>query len=823
MKISYSWLAQHLSAIPEIDTLDSMLTQLGLEVESITSVGLSESQLQGLVVGEVVECTQHPNAERLRLTKVNIGGLDLLNIVCGAPNVAVGQKVVVATLGTTLYPIHGEPFKIKKSKIRGEESLGMLCAPDEIGLGESHDGIIVLPLDTPLGIAAFKILKFTNDASIEIGITPNHADACSHLGVARELRASMKSRGEEAEMLYNMKVLPEINSASIKNPIQVNVTDSSHCQRYAGLYMKDIVVQPSPEWLQNKLKSIGMKPINNIVDITNFVLHDIGQPIHIFDADKIKGEKIEVRLSRDGEVLKTLDGIERKLNGTELMICDAERSLAIAGVFGGMDSGVSASTQNIFIESAFFNPATVRKSARAHGLNTDASFRFERGTDPNTVVWALHYAAKLIAENAGGIISSEIIDIYPDAIKPFQINLRYAYLNQVIGKAMAIPEVHAILEALNIVVLEQTATGIRVEVPAYKNDVTTEIDLCEEVLRVYGLNKVDLPGRISMALDTSMKGQTYASRELLAQNLASKGYNEIMTNSLTKASYAQVTEHLRVPLLNPLSGDMGVMRDTMLFTGLEVVSYNLNRNIYQLQLFELGRTYCQVPKRETAQSVNTERKEANISYQEEEHCAIFITGKDEKLNALKPVTAPSFYHLKTLVMSLLQEMGVANFSAHVIENSFYNYALSFQVNNKIVATVGALKSSILKDFDVSQDVFYADLLLDRIAKVALNGFVQVNPVSKYPSVRRDLSLLIDNAINFEELKRVACKSEQKLLKEVGVFDIYKGDKLGEGKKSYALYFILQNEEKTLDDKAISFAMQKIQEALERELGAVVRS
>ncbi len=799
-----------------------MLTQLGLEVEGISISGLGSEKLQGLIAGEVLACIPHPNADHLKLTKVSIGLNSVLSIVCGAPNVSVGQKVVVATIGTTLYPVEGEPFKIKKSKIRGEESQGMLCADDEIGLGSSHAGIIVLPQDTVVGTAVSELLQCESDAHIEIGITPNHADACSHLGVARELRAAMAANGVQAKLGYDFSTLPTLHLEPFKNPVQVNVADSARCPRYAGLYIQGIEVTSSPEWLQKKLKSIGLKPINTLVDISNYVLHDIGQPIHIFDADKIRESTIRVRESVLDETLITLDGVERKLNGTELIIADGEQPMAIAGVFGGVESGVSSSTKNIFIESAYFNPAIVRKSARAHGLNTDASFRFERGTDIEIVVWALFFAAKLITENAGGKVSNECIDIYPKIIEPALVTLRYRYLKQVIGKEIPVDEVKHILESLNISILEVSETELQVAIPSYKNDVTTEIDLCEEILRVHGLNNVPLPGRISTSLVFSSKNKLYAFREMLAQNLANKGYNEMMTNSLTKSSYQPVTENQRIALLNPLSGDMGVLRDTMLYSGLEVVAYNLNRNNDQLQLFELGRTYRQWVDAAMASSLTSEKKSNALKYIEEEHGTIFRVGKEEKLQALKPLTAPTFYELKTLVQRLLQEVGITRFETQLVENDLLSYGLSITLNKKPLAHFGAVASHILKQFDITQEVFYADLFLENIYSTSAKGFSTVKPVSKYSSVRRDLSLLIDEAITFSQLEKAAYQAERNLLKEVGVFDIYKGGQMGEGKKSYALYFILHDENKTLDDKSIQRAMHNIQQGFEKDLGAMVR-
>ena len=816
MKIAYNWLKQHLTFTPEVNALDSMLTQLGLEVEDICSVGITPDQLKGLVVGEVMSCETHPNADKLKLTQVDIGTGELLKIVCGAPNVTKGMKVVVATIGTTLYPKGGESFKIKKSKIRGEESNGMLCAEDEIGLGTSHAGLLVLPSQSIVGADIASVLTFDTDAVIEIGITPNHADACSHLGVARELRAAMLNQGLETNLIFDFKNLPTLALASIPNPIKVTVADASHCPRYAGLYIEGITVQESPEWLQAKLKSIGLKPINTIVDITNYVLHDIGQPIHAFDAAKIQGHQINVRLSNSSEKFVTLDGVNRTLEATELMICDEKNPIAIAGVFGGLQSGVSATTTAVFLESAYFNPGTVRKSAKTHALNTDASFRFERGTDPEIVRWALYYTAKLILETAGGNASQEIVDIYPMPIPPFEIKLRYSFLKQIIGKVISAHSVKQILIGLNCTIKAEDEEGLIVVVPSYKNDVTTETDLCEEILRVHGLNNIELPGKITTAIVLESKNQLPTFREKLSQNLCNKGFNEIMTNSLTKVTYNTAQATQRVAVLNPLSSDLGVLRGTMIFSGLEAVAYNLNRNQFHLQLFEIGKTYSVELKGDPSLEKNQKK------YKEEEHCAIFLTGKEEKLSAIKPVTAPNFYTLKTIVEQLLNESGLFQFTTQPSANEYFKYGIAYYYNNKMIAEIGAIENACLKQLDIQQEVFYADLLMKNIYKYSAKGFTQIKAVSKFPSVRRDLSLLIDDNIQFQQLELVAKKAENNLLKEVGVFDIYKGENLGAGKKSYALYFILQDEEKTLDDKSINHAMQRIQVALEKELGALIR-
>lgn len=805
MKISYNWLKQHLTHTPPVEQLDETLTQMGLEVEAVTQTGVTADKLQGLVVGEVMVCEPHPNAEKLKLTRVNTGTGELLQIVCGAPNVAQGQKVIVATIGTTLYPVSGEPFKIKKSKIRGEESHGMLCAEDEIGLGTSHAGLLILPQDTPVGVPVATVLQTDSDALIEIGITPNHADACSHLGIAREVHASLVNKGLPSALNYNRHVLPTVAFSAIENPVTVQVEDAGICPRYAGIYLRNVKVVQSPEWMQEKLRSIGLKPINLLVDCSNYVLHDIGQPIHVFDADKIKGNRIVVRLSANDESITTLDGVERKLNGTEMMICDAERPLAIAGVFGGLDSGVSESTTNIFIESAYFTPANVRKSARRHGLNTDASFRFERGTDPDLVLWALHYTASLIQQATGGEASAKVIDLYPNPIAPREIELRYKSVDRLIGKGIDRNEIKNILDSLQMPSTEMT-DGLRVSVPPFKNDVLLECDLVEEILRVHGLNQVPMADSMHMALAFGKKKSIYNYREKAANYLASNGWNEMMTNSLTKAGTNSPEDVQPVALCNPLSQEMGILRDNMLHTGLEVIAFNLRYGNHQVRVFESGKTY---QKKET-------------KYKETEHLALFITGRDEKDNAVVPTRAPGFFTLKTAVSRMLDGCGVQDVTMKAGTHPHLTDAMVIENRNGVLGYFGEVKAAICKAAGITQKVFYADLFTEACYTASVKGFVQARAVPRFPGVRRDLSMLINEDITFARLQEVAQAAERKLLKEVGAFDIYKGDKIEEGKKSYALYFLLQDEERTLDDKTINGAMQRVQQALEKELGAVIR-
>jgi phenylalanyl-tRNA synthetase beta chain len=805
MKLSYNWLKQHITNLPSPGELNDILTQLGLEVEGAETTGVTKDKLKGLKVGEVMECIQHPNADKLKLTKVDIGTGELLNIVCGAPNVKAGQKVIVAPAGTLLFPNDGEPFRIKRSKIRGEESNGMLCAEDEIGMGKSHEGLLILPPESITGADVADILKLENDTILEIGITPNHADACSHLGTAREIHAASSVNGISTALKYNLDELPVVSFGEIKNPLEVKVVDTELCPRYSGIFIKGIEVKPSPDWLKEKLQSIGLKPINNIVDITNYVLHDIGQPIHAFDAARLEGNKIEVRLSKPGEKIITLDGVERDLNGTELMICDAKKPVAIAGVFGGAGSGVSESTNSVFIESAYFNPSAIRRSARAHGLNTDASFRFERGADPEIAIWAALYTAKLILENAGGEASAEVIDVYPEKINPAQIILRYSKLNQIVGIEIEKETVKKILDGLNIEIEKEGTEQLTVLVPAYKSDVLQEVDLCEEVLRVYGINNVALPGSVNIPVQGRSGKNLFNLRSRIAKSLAYRGYHEIMANSLV-ALEANNNAEATVKLLNPLSQEMATLRDQMLQSGLEAIAYNLNRGMHQLQFFEMGKTYYK----------------KNEKYIEEEHLAIYYVNKEEKWNALQPSAIHPYYNIKSILEETLGSIGIENPEYKNGEHTQLNPCLVVDASKMNIGFMGAVKSSILKKAGIEQPVYYADILVSKLKKIIQSDNTLSKPVPKFPSVRRDLSLLIDEQTSFADLKSAALKAERSLLKDIGVFDIYQGDKIGPGKKSYALYFILQDDERTLEEKTINGAMTRIQKALEADCNAVIR-
>ncbi|RYY07567.1 MAG: phenylalanine--tRNA ligase subunit beta [Sphingobacteriaceae bacterium] len=797
MKISYNWLKQYISITQTPEEISQILTGIGLEVESLEKVLAIPGGLEGLVVGYVKECVQHPNADRLRITKVDAGGGEL-QIVCGAVNVAAGQKVVVATVGTTVFPTTGEPFKINKSKIRGEVSEGMICAEDEIGLGTDHAGIMVLDANAPVGSPAKEYFKLDDDYLFEIGLTPNRADAASHLGTARDIAAFLKTQ----------VILPDVASFTVQNnelPIGVEVLDAVACPRYSSLTISNIEVKESPDWLKQKLTIIGLRPINNVVDATNYVLHSLGQPMHAFDADTIKGNKVIVKTCAEGTVFTTLDGAERKLTADDLMICNAEEPMTIAGVFGGIDSGVTHQTKNIFLESAYFNAVSVRKTAKRFGLKTDASFRYERGTDPDITVFALKYAALLIQEIAGGTVSSEISDLYPEPVASFIVQISYKHVHRLIGKAIVVQEIKSILKALDITITAETEEGLSLEIPPYRVDVTREVDVIEEILRIYGYNNVEIPTQIRASLNNAAKPDKDAVQDEIANLLTANGFNEILSNSLTKSSYSNQLE-TAVKILNPLSSDLDVMRQTLLFSGLEVIAYNQNRKYPNLKLYEFGKIYHQY----------------NEKFEEKHRLSLFLSGSDQPEQWNQKEQPANFYHLKAAVDVLLQKAGVKDFVTEDTESVTLDYGLTYQIGNKVLVEFGAVAKAEFKKADVNQPVFYADFDFDFLLKQVGKNKIVYREVSKFPAVKRDLSMLVDEHITFNQLKQTALKSERKLIKDVNVFDVYKGNKISEGKKSYALSFMLQDEEKTLTDKAIDAAMQKIVFNLQKEAGAEIR-
>lgn len=797
MKISYNWLKQYINITQNPEEVSQILTGIGLEVESLEKVLAIPGGLEGLVIGYVNEAVQHPNADRLRVTKVDVGGVEL-QIVCGAANVAAGQKVVIATVGSTVYPTVGEPFKINKSKIRGEVSEGMICAEDEIGLGADHTGIMVLEDSAPVGLPAKTYFKLEDDYLYEIGLTPNRADAASHLGTARDIAAYLKTQ----------IILPDVTSFTVQNnalPVSVEVLDEAACPRYSSVTISGIEVKESPEWLKQKLSVIGLRPINNVVDATNYVLHSLGQPMHAFDADTIKGNKVIVKTCAEGTIFKTLDGVERKLSADDLMICNAEEPMTIAGVFGGISSGVTNQTENIFLESAYFNAVSVRKTAKRHGLKTDASFRYERGTDPNITVFALKYAALLIQELAGGTVSSEISDYYPKPVASFTVQILYKHVNRLIGKAIPSEEIKSILTALDIKITSETNEGLSLEIPTYRVDVTREVDVIEEILRIYGYNNIEIPTQIRASLNNAAKPDKDAVQNMLANMLTANGFNEILANSLTKSTYTDQAE-TAVKILNPLSNDLDVMRQTLLYSGLEVISYNHNRKFSNLKLYEFGKVYHQYSDK----------------FEEKHRLSLFLSGSDQAEQWNQKEQQVNFYLLKSAVDNLLQKAGIKDFVVEEAESTDLDFGLTYKINSKNLVIFGAIAQQNLKKVDVNQAVFYADFDFDLLLKQISKNKISYQEISKFPAVKRDLSLLVDEHITFNQLKQIVLKADRKLLKEVNIFDVYKGDKLPEGKKSYALSFILQDEEKTLADKTIDAVMQKVILNLQKEAGAEVR-
>ena len=797
MNISYNWLKQHVNIDSTPEELSLILTNTGLEVEALDVVQSIPGGLDGLVVGEVKTCEQHPNADKLRVTTVDVGGPDLLHIVCGAPNCRTGLKVIVATVGTTCHPLTGEPFKITKSKIRGEVSEGMLCGEDEIGLGTSHAGIVELPAEVAVGTLVKEHFNVQDDYRYEIGLTPNRADAASHLGVARDIAAHFRTQVLKADV--------SAFEAGEAEGTTVVVADAQACPRYSGINITGVRVGESPDWLKEKLNVIGVRPINTIVDVTNYILHDLGQPLHAFDADKIAGNKVLVRQATEGEKFVTLDGVERILSAEDLVIADTEKPMCIAGVFGGAYSGVSAETTTIFLESAYFNAVSVRKTAKRHGLKTDSSFRFERGTDPNITVEALKRAALLIQEIAGGTISSTLKDEYPVEIKPFSFHVSYANVIRLIGQEIPTQEIKSIIVALGIEVAAETEEGLDVLVPAYRVDVTREVDVVEEVLRIYGYNNIALKSQIKASLNTVEKPDKEVVLNQLADLLIANGFREILSNSLTKLDYVDDSD-TAVKLYNPLSSDLDTMRQNMVFSMLNAIEYNQKRRNFDLKFFEFGKTYA----------LDSE------GYKETQHLVFAMAGKNEPEQWNSKKDAVNFYHLKAAVDTLVKRLKIEGVQMQDTSSAHFAYGLNYMKGQKCLVSFGAVAQRDLKKADVEGQVFFADFDWDVLMKIIRKNSIQYKEVSKFPAVRRDLSLLIDENVSFDKLQFVAQKTERKLLKHVNVFDVYKGDKIPEGKKSYALSFILQDEEKTLNDKQIDAIVQKLIVNFEKELGAEVR-
>ncbi|RRA97683.1 phenylalanine--tRNA ligase subunit beta [Larkinella rosea] len=809
MKISYKWLNQLISLSESPENVGKILTDTGLEVESIEKIESVPGGLEGVVIGEVLTCEKHPEADKLSLTTVDAGQPEILHIVCGAPNVRAGQKVVVALVGATLYPVSGEPFTIKKAKIRGAASEGMICAEDEIGLGTSHAGVMVLDTDLPNGTPAVRYFGLEADYQIEIGLTPNRADAASHLGVARDLKA----------VLQRPVQWPSIEGFQIDNPslpIEVIVESPDGAPRYTGLTMDGLTVGESPDWLKQRLRAIGLNPINNIVDVTNYVCHELGQPLHAFDADQIAGNQVIVKTVPEGTPFVTLDGVERKLSASDLMICNAAEPMCIAGVFGGQKSGVNAQTTRIFLESAYFSAAWIRKTSQHHGLKTDASFRFERGTDPNMPVFALKRAALLIQEVAGGTISSSVIDLYPAPVSDRTVEIRYKNVDRLIGIPIDRAEISRILESLDIRVSNQTELGFTASVPPFRVDVEREVDVIEEILRIYGLDNVPLSDHLSSDfLSEFPETDPDQLQERASQLLAANGFYETLSNSLTRPAYHDAIRdtlpQADVKLLNPLSEELSVMRQTLLFSGLETLVYNINRRQKDLKIFEFGKTYSRDGER----------------FYERPHLGIWMAGRMQSEswltgNQRSADTALTYHDLAGVVQKVLTSFRVKVTDNQPADPAIFQYGLTLLVNKKPVVTLGLVKAGLTRLAELKQTpVFYADFDWQYLVKL-YNGKVVFEEVSRFPEVRRDLSLVLDTGVTYAQISRLAFQTERKLLRDLNVFDVYEGENLEKGKKSYSVSFILQDPVQTLNDTVIDKTMNRLMSAFERELGAIIR-
>ena len=806
MKISYNWLKQFIKIDLKSEETAAILTDLGLEVEVVENYQSVRGGLKGIVVGHVLTCEKHPDADRLSITKVDLGDGNPVQIVCGASNVAAGQKVPVATIGTKLFDKDGNEFEIKKGKIRGQESHGMICAEDELGLGTSHDGIMILDEKLKPGTPCAKVFNIENDEVFEIGLTPNRADAMSHYGVARDLRASLLQKNSTVELITPSVSTFRIDKRTLK--IDVDVKDNKLAPRYCGVTISGITVKESPEWLKNRLKAIGLTPKNNVVDVTNYILHDLGQPLHAFDASKING-KIIVKTVEAGTKFTTLDDVERTLHEEDLMICDEKGPMCIAGVFGGKSSGVTDTTNSIFLESAYFNPVSVRKSAKRHGLNTDASFRFERGIDPTITEFALKRAALLIKEVAGGEITSDIIDIYPKKIEDFPVFLSFEKTTKLIGQELPKETIKRILASLDIKVTTVSDAGLGLIIPSYRVDVQREVDVIEEILRVYGYNNINFTKKLNATVSNSARTEDYKVQNLVASLLNANGFHEMMANSLTTPEYISLSEMLKeeynVTMLNPLSNDLSAMRQSLLFSGLEAVSYNINRRNADLKLFEFGKTYHKLPS----------------GYDEPKHLTLFVSGnrsEESWTNAQKP---SDFFLFKGYVNAILERLGIIKIQYKPVSSDVFAEGIAIACGNDTLVEFGTVKKSILKHFDIKQEVFYADFNWNLVLKL-IGTKIKFTDIPKYPEVRRDLALLVDENVAFDAIYTIARQTEKSLLKEVNLFDVYQGKNLPEGKKSYAVSFILQDNSKTLTDEQIDKILNKLQKNFENELGASLR-
>ncbi len=823
MNISYNWLKEYVDFNLQPQEVAEALTSIGLEVGGVEEVESVRGGLKGLVVGHVLTCEAHPNSDHMHICTVDLGTGEPAQIVCGAPNVAAGQKVIVATLGTVLYGPEGESFTIKRSKLRGVESLGMICAEDEIGIGQSHDGIMILPAETPVGMPAAEYFQLESDYLIEVDITPNRADACSHYGVARDLYAYLVQNGQPTALHR-----PNVEGFCVDNhdlDIAVEVENAEACPRYCAVSIKGCEVKESPEWLQKKLNTIGLRPINNIVDITNYIMMAYGQPLHCFDADMIKGQRIVVKTLPEGTPFVTLDGEEHKLSERDLAICNAEEPMCIAGVFGGKGSGTYEGTTNVVLESAYFHPTWIRKSARRHGLSTDASFRFERGIDPDGQIYALKQAAMLVKELAGGTISMEIKDVKAEGLaKAFPVNIRYAQVNDLIGKEIPAATVKSIVSSLEMQIVKEDAEGLSLLVPAYRVDVQRPCDVIEDILRIYGYNNVEIPTSVKSSLN--IKGDVDRSNKLanlISEQLVGAGFNEILNNSLTKEAYYEGLEccppSSLVHLMNPLSNDLGVLRGTLLFGGLEVIAHNANRKMANLRLFEVGNCYHLDASKEST----PERPLA--PYSEESHLGLWVCGNRVEGSWAHPAEETSVYELKAYVMNILQRIGLPLGGLVIGNGSSDLFGKSLQIadrNGKVFVELGLVRRALTARLGIEMPVYFADLNWTALMKKVRNASVSFREISKFPAVSRDLALLVDKSVEFAAIERVAYACEKKLLRSVVLFDVYEGKNLEAGKKSYAVNFILQDETKTMSDKQTDAIMQKIITQLVKQIGAKLR-
>lgn len=823
MKASYKWLKEYVDTDLTPNELDDLLTFSGLEIEGVEKVETIKGGLEHVVIAQVMSCEAHPDSDHLHITKVDVGGDRLLDIVCGAPNVAAGQKVVCAQIGTKIYTSDDEYYEIKKGKLRGAVSEGMLCAADELQLGSSHDGIMVLPEDAPVGMPAKEYFHVEEDYTLEVAITANRSDATSHIGVARDVVAVLNTRNGK-NLKINWPSVDAFKQDDDALKIEVNVEEPELCPRYTGVALTNVKVDESPEWLKNKLRTVGIRPINNVVDVTNFVLMEVGQPLHAFDAAKIEGGKVIVkRLPQDTKFV-TLDGVERKLDARDLMICNEKEGMCIAGVFGGEKSGVSANTTTVFLESAYFNPVSIRKTSKRHGLKTDASFRYERGCDPNITLWALKRAALLLKELAGAKISSEVIDLYPTPIERAKVEISFQRVNDLVGINIPLDAIRTSLKSLDIEIENETAEGMTLRIPTCKVDVYRECDVIEEIMRIYGYNNITFDERINSCLSYSKKPNPRRLQNVVSDYLTNNGFSEIMNNSLTKSQYFENNPDFdsakNVVIMNPLSKELNVMRQTLLYCGMECVVRNLNYKIHDQKLYEFGRAYVCNPENKDSELV-TKR------YTETQHLSIFMTGKMTGESWMMPQMNADFYWLKQYVNNIIRRLRINTTRLQVVPASEHFYAEGlayvFKDSKKQLCSVGRLSKDTLKMMDCKQDVYYADFDWDLVLKSVPEKEMTYTEIAKFPEVRRDLALVVDKKVTFAEIENVALQTEKKLLKRVSLFDVYEGKGIVAGMKSYAVSFILQDKEKTLNDKQIEAVMTKLQKNLENQLGAKVRS